>query len=133
MKFNFFKKIWGKKEKKDADSRGKDYAETSGKEAKTIEVKIETGESFKILPLITEKSLNLARQSNKYTFLLEQKVNKSMLKKAIEKMFNVNVLKIRTMNYQKRVRGLTKIKSVRPRFKKAIIELKEGQKIPIFE
>jgi large subunit ribosomal protein L23 len=125
MKFNFFKKIWGKKEKEKKPEESK--------EGKPIEVKIETGESFKILPLISEKSLNLARNENKYTFLVEPKINKSMLKKAIEKMFNVNVLKIRTMNYQKRVRGLTKIKSVRPRFKKAIIELKEGQKIPIFE
>jgi len=125
MKFNFFKKIWGKKEKEEKSEELKDE--------KPIEIRIETGESFKILPLISEKSLNLARNENKYTFLVESKINKSMLKKAIEKMFNVNVLKIRTMNYQKRVRGLTKIKSVRPKFKKAIIELKEGQKIPIFE
>jgi len=125
MKFNFFKKTWGKKEKEEKVAEPK--------EGKPIEVKIESGESFKILPLITEKSLNLARQNNKYTFLIESKVNKSMLKKAIEKMFNVSVLKVRTMNYQKRVRGLTKIKSVRPRFKKAIVEIKEGQKISIFE
>jgi large subunit ribosomal protein L23 len=133
MKFNFFKKIWGKKERKDADSRRKDYPETLEKEEKAIEVKIEASESFKILPLITEKSLSLARNENKYTFLVEPKINRSMLKKAIEMMFNVNVLKVRTINYQKRVRGLTKIKSVRPKFKKAIVELKDGQKIPIFE
>jgi len=126
MKFNFFKKIWGRKEK---EEKAKEVI----KEEKPIEVKIETGESFKILPLITEKSLNLARNENKYTFLVEPKINKSMLKKAIEKMFNVNVLKVRTMNYKKRIRGRLKIRSVRPRFKKAIVELKEGQKIPIFE
>ncbi|GIW67405.1 MAG: hypothetical protein KatS3mg096_273 [Candidatus Parcubacteria bacterium] len=127
MKFNFFKKIWGKKEDKEVKE-----VEEKPQEVKEKKIEIQTGESFKILPLITEKTLRLARE-NKYTFLVEPKINKIQIKKAIEKMFNVNVEKVRTMNYQKRERGLTRIKSVRPKFKKAVVELKSGQTIPIFE
>jgi large subunit ribosomal protein L23 len=130
MKFNFFKKIWGKKEKEDTNLEA---TVKDTKQEKPIEIKIETGESFKILPLLTEKALSLSKKENKYSFLVESKMNKAMLKKAIEKMFNVEVMEIKTMNYKKRARGLTKIKSIRPKFKKAIVELKEGQKISIFE
>ena len=124
MKFNFFKKVWGKKEKEESKN------EIPITKKDKIEIKF--GENFKILPLITEKAFKLARE-NKYIFLVESQINKNQIKKAIEKMFNVKVNRVRTMNYKKRERGLTKIKSVRPRFKKAIVELKEGQTINIFE
>jgi large subunit ribosomal protein L23 len=72
-------------------------------------------------------------KENRYTFLVEPKVNKKQIKSAVEKIFNVKVIKVRTMNYQKRIRGFTKIKSTRPRFKKAIVQLQSGQTISIFE
>jgi large subunit ribosomal protein L23 len=122
MKFNFFKKIWGRKEKE----------EEKPEEKKEITFEPYRGVDFKILPLITEKTLKLAKE-NKYTFLVEPKINKSQIKNAIEKIFNVKVVKVRTINYKKRQRGLTKIKSTRPKFKKAIIQLQSGQTISIFE
>jgi large subunit ribosomal protein L23 len=122
MKFNFFKKIWGRKEK----------PEEKKEEKKEITFEPYRGVDFKILPLITEKTLRLAKE-NRYTFLVEPKVNKKQIKSAIEKIFNVKVVKVRTMNYKKRIRGLTKIKSTRPRFKKAIVQLQPGQTISIFE
>ena len=124
MKFNFFKKIWGKKEEPEEKKEEK--------EEKKPTTELYQGVDFKILPLITEKTLRLAKE-NKYTFLVEAGINKNQIKKAIEKIFNVKVTKVRTMNYKKRVRGLTKIKSTRPKFKKAIAELQSGQTIPIFE
>ncbi len=126
MKFNFFKKIWGKKE----EDRGKE--EIVEKKEKTSESVIKTGADFKILPLITEKSLLLSKQG-KFTFLVDNNLNKPQIKKAIEKIFNVNVIDVKTANYKKRIRGRTRLKSVRPKFKKAIVELKQGQTIPIFE
>jgi len=122
MKFNFFKKIWERKEKPEEEKE----------EKKEITFEPYRGIDFKILPLITEKTLRLAKE-NKYTFLVEPKVNKKQIKSAIEKIFNVKVVKVRTMNYKKRIRGLTKIKSTRPRFKKAIVQLQPGQTISIFE
>jgi large subunit ribosomal protein L23 len=122
MRFNFFKKIWGRKEK----------PEEKKEEKKEITFEPYRGADFKILPLITEKTLRLAKE-NKYTFLVEPKVNKEQIKNAVEKVFSVKVIKVRTINYQKRQRGLTKIKSTRPRFKKAIVQLPPGQTISIFE
>jgi large subunit ribosomal protein L23 len=122
MKFNFFKKIWGRKEK----------PEEKKKEKKEITFKPYQGIDFTILPLITEKTLRLVKE-NRYIFLVEPKVNKEQIKSAIEKIFNVKVVKVRTTNYKKRTRGLAKIKSVRPKFKKAIVQLQSGQTISIFE
>jgi large subunit ribosomal protein L23 len=122
MKFNFFKKIWGRKEK----------PEEKREEKKEITFEPYRGVDFKILPLITEKTLRLAKE-NKYTFLVEQGINKDQIKSAVEKIFNVKVVKVRTTNYKKRIRGLTKIKSTRPKFKKAIVQLQSGQTIPLFE
>ncbi len=129
MKFNFFKKVWGRKgkspeeEKKEEEIKGEKVVE---------EIPLQRGVDFKILPLITEKSLSLSREG-KFTFLVDNKLNKPQIKSAIEKMFNVNVVDLKTMNYKKRVRGITRIKLVRPSFKKVIVKLKEGQTIPIFE
>jgi large subunit ribosomal protein L23 len=122
MKFNFFKKIWGRKEK----------PEEKKEEKKETTFEPYRGVDFKILPLITEKTLRLAKE-NKYTFLVERGINKEQIKNAVEKIFNVKVIKVRTINYQKRQRGLTKIKSTRPKFKKAIVQLQSGQTISIFE
>ncbi len=124
MKFNFFKKIWGRKGREEIKEDKKEET------VKTIEIK--RGAGFKILPLITEKTLKLV-QENKYTFLVDPKVNKVQIKQAVENLFNVKVEDVKTMNYKERERGVTKIKSKRPRFKKAIVKLSPGQKIPIFE
>lgn len=126
MRFNFFKKIWGKGKKEEEKKPEKP-------EEKKIEISVELGQgqSFKIFPLITEKTLRLARE-NKYTFLVDPKINKTQIRKAIEKMFKVNVEDVKTMNYKERIRGLTKIKSRRPKFKKAVVKITSGQTIPIF-
>lgn len=128
MKFNFFKKIWGRREEQEDKADIKDKI----KEEKVKEVEIKKGINFEISPLITEKSLKLAKE-NKYVFLVDSKINKTQIRKAIEKMFKVKVEDVNTTNYKKRERGVTKIKSKRPKFKKAIVKLTEGQKIPLFE
>jgi large subunit ribosomal protein L23 len=130
MKFNFFKKIWGKKEEKEEK---KPEDKLISEEKKDQKLSILKGFSFKIFPLITEKSRSLFLKENKYTFLVDSKVNKDQIKKAIEKNFNVKVISINTLNYQKRLRGIYKIKTKRPKFKKAIVKIAEGQKIDIFE
>lgn len=82
-----------------------------------------------IEPVISEKSTELSQKQGKYVFKVEKKANKHQIKDAIEHIFNVKVEKVNTMNY----RG--KKKFVRGRFgktaswKKAVVTLKEGQKI----
>ena len=81
-------------------------------------------------PLVTEKSTNLSDQ-NKIIFKIPNKTNKINLKKNIEKIFKVNVIKINIINKQTRkkiVRG-KKVKVMG--YKKAIITLKKGQNIDL--
>ncbi|HMN18270.1 MAG TPA: 50S ribosomal protein L23 [Ignavibacteriaceae bacterium] len=91
-----------------------------------------------VKPLITEKMTNIsAAQAGKYGFLVNPKANKIEIKKAIEKKFNVHVIDVTTMNHpgkmksQFRKRGRFEGKT--PRTKKAIVTLKEGETIELFE
>ena len=49
-------------------------------------------------PIITEKSMLLVEQQNKYTFSVDKRANKVQIKKAVEELFNVTVVKVNTMN-----------------------------------
>jgi len=83
-------------------------------------------------PVITEKSTSLL-QDNKYTFLVAPGANKTEIKQAVEKIFKVKVEKVNTLRVKgkfKRVRG---IPGKTPDTKKAIVTLKKGDKIEIFE
>lgn len=88
---------------------------------------------MRIKPHLTEKSMQQAKQGF-YTFLVGRNMNKFMIKKAIESVFGVNVVSVRTINVKggskKNFKGqITKIKS----FKKALVSLKDGQSIDVFE
>ena len=81
-------------------------------------------------PLLTEKTTNLSEQ-NKIVFKVPSRANKENLKKNIEKIFKVNVVKINIINKQNR-KKLTRGRKVKvPGFKKAIITLKKGQSIDL--
>ena len=83
-----------------------------------------------ISPLVTEKSTNLSEQ-NKIVFKVPTSANKINLKKNIEKIFKVNVIKVNIINKQKRTK-LTRGRKVKVSgFKKAIITLKKGQSIDL--
>jgi len=85
-----------------------------------------------IRPVITEKATELAKQ-NKYVFRVHKKANKDMIEKAISSIFGVTPVKVNVMivrGKRKRVRynyGYT------ASWKKAIVTLKEGDKIEVFE
>ena len=81
-------------------------------------------------PMVTEKSTILSEQ-NKIVFKVPRAANKSNLKKNIEKIFKVNVIKINIINKQNR-KKITKGKKVSVQgYKKAIITLKKGQNIDL--
>ena len=83
-----------------------------------------------ISPLVTEKSTNLSEQ-NKIVFKVPSGANKVNIKKNIEKIFKVNVIKINIINKQNRVK-LTRGRKVKVSgYKKAIITLKKGQSIDL--
>ena len=83
-----------------------------------------------ISPTITEKATSLS-EFNKIVFKVHHGANKKAIKKSIEKIFKVNVIKINTIN----LKGKTKIvrgrKSKKCNYKKAIVTLKKGQSIDL--
>ena len=83
-----------------------------------------------ISPLVTEKSTNLSEQ-NKVVFKINKKANKISIKKNIEKIFKVNVIKVNIINKQNRTKT-TRGKKVKVQgYKKAIVTLKKGQNIDL--
>tara|TARA_Y100000816_G_scaffold263877_1_gene222618 strand:+ start:841 stop:1134 length:294 start_codon:yes stop_codon:yes gene_type:complete len=81
-------------------------------------------------PILTEKSTALSDQ-NKIVFKVPKRANKNNLKKNIEKIFKVNVVKINIINKQNR-KKLTRGRKINVKgYKKAIITLKKGQTIDL--
>ena len=81
-------------------------------------------------PIITEKATILSEQ-NKTVFKVHSGANKKSIKKNIEKLFKVTVIKVNILN-QKRKKKIKQGKlSIKPGYKKAIITLKKGQSIDL--
>jgi large subunit ribosomal protein L23 len=83
-----------------------------------------------ISPNVTEKSTSLS-EFNKIVFKVDKNANKKLIKKNIEKIFKVNVVKINTINIKGKVKLVKNKKSFKPGYKKAIITLKKGQSIDL--
>ncbi|MFA4886091.1 MAG: 50S ribosomal protein L23 [Desulfotomaculaceae bacterium] len=83
-------------------------------------------------PVVTEKSTSLL-QDNKYTFVVDPRANKTEIKQAVEKTFKVKVEKVNTMNVKGKIKRVRRIPGRTPDIKKAIVTLKKGDKIEIFE
>jgi len=83
-----------------------------------------------ISPNVTEKSTALS-EFNKVVFKVDKNANKKSIKKSIEKIFKVNVVKINTVNMKRKVKLVKNKKSFKPGYKKAIITLKKGQSIDL--
>ena len=83
-----------------------------------------------ISPNVTEKSTSLS-EFNKIVFKVDKNANKKSIKKSIEKIFKVNVVKINTVNMKRKAKLVKNKKSFKPGYKKAIITLKKGQSIDL--
>ena len=83
-----------------------------------------------ISPNVTEKSTSLS-EFNKVVFKVSKNANKESIKKSIEKIFKVNVVKINTIKLKGKIKMLRNKKASKPGYKKAIITLKKGQSIDL--
>lgn len=85
-------------------------------------------------PIVTEKSMKLAAL-NIYTFEVDKDDNKKQIAKLISEKFKVDVVSVKTLNVKGKVKSQKAVRKSfqRPSFKKAIIHLKKGQKLAIFE
>ena len=84
-----------------------------------------------LAPVVSEKSYGLLDQ-NKYTFLVHPDANKTEIKIAVEKVFNVKVTSVNTLNRAGKRRRTRFGWGSRPATKRAIVSLAEGQRIDIF-
>ncbi len=86
-------------------------------------------------PVITEKSLKLANESNIYTFEVMATARKNQVKDAIEMLFGVNVVSVNTIKkYRVKKRtGKKRMPTLLASTKKALLTLKEGQTIELFD
>lgn len=92
-----------------------------------------SGEQFNVVkfPLVTEKS-NIAVAGNKYTFCVNRKSGKIQIKKAVESIYNVRVEKVNIVTMpRKKKKYRLRIEGYKPGYKKAVVTLKEGDKIVI--
>ncbi len=86
-------------------------------------------------PIITEKSMQLANERNTYTFEVDRLANKQQLKEAIEELYGVTVLRVNTTTRNTSVKktGKRRLAKKVAQVKKAMITLKEGDSIELFD
>lgn len=84
-------------------------------------------------PVMTEKSTILRTKYNKYTFIVHKNANKVLVQDAIKNLFNVTPINVNIINVRGKKRRVRYKLGYTSSYKKAIITLKQGEKIGIFE
>ena len=84
-------------------------------------------------PHLTEKTIGQKEFQNQVTFLVDPVANKIEIKRTVEELFKVSVLKVRTVNMNGKLKRVGRFTGKRADWKKAIITLKEGDRIEYFE
>ena len=86
-----------------------------------------------LTPLFTEKGAKLKETDNKVLLKVAKGANKIEIKKAVEEIFKVKVDSVRTINYKGKQKRLGRYEGKRPDWKKAIVTLREGEKLDFLE
>ena len=84
-------------------------------------------------PLITEKSTRQKEEGNQIAFVVDPKAGKIQIRQAVEKLFKVKVLSVRTLNVSGKKKRLGRFLGRKSDWKKAIVKLREGDRIEFFE
>ena len=85
-----------------------------------------------IAPVVSEKSYSLI-EGNKYSFRVHSKAHKTQIRQAVEELFDVKVLDVRTMSVKGKPKRRGFTKGHRRSWRKAIVQVREGDSIPIFQ
>ena len=88
--------------------------------------------SKRAAPVISEKSYDRIADSNSYTFFVHPKTDKPQIKKAVEQMFDVNVLRVNTMYRKGKKKRFGYVFGQQSTRKIAIVTLSEGETIEAF-
>ena len=84
-------------------------------------------------PMLTERGTLMKEQDNKVLFKVAKEANKIEIKSAVEEIFKVKVSRVTTMNYKGKMKRQGRHEGKRPDWKKAIVTLKEGEKLDFIE
>jgi large subunit ribosomal protein L23 len=90
-------------------------------------------EEVLVKPLITEKMSDIGEKFNRYAFYVNLKSNKNQIREAVEKLYDVKVLNIKTSILPGKLRRAGKSVKKSSKRKKAVVQLKDGQKIEFFK
>jgi large subunit ribosomal protein L23 len=83
--------------------------------------------------VVTEKAERLKAEQNRYTFKVARTANKIEVRDAVERLFKVHVREVRVMNFLGKMRRMGRFSGRRPDWKKAIVTLKQGERIESLE
>jgi len=86
-----------------------------------------------IQPLLTEKGTSLQESLNQVQFKVDMRANKIQIRAAIEKLFDVKVLSVRTQIVRGKTKRRGKFEGKRANWKKAIVSLAEGETVEFFQ
>lgn len=86
-----------------------------------------------VRPLITEKSSAAWQDRKEYTFEVHPDATKHQIRDALEALFGVTVTDVRTMQVRRNAITRGRTRGVSPRWKKAVVTLKDGDSIAVFE
>jgi large subunit ribosomal protein L23 len=85
-----------------------------------------------IAPVVSEKSYSLI-EGNKYSFRVHDKAHKTQIRQAVEELFDVHVEGVNVLKVQSKPKRRGMNRGKKPGWKKAIVQLREGERIEIFE
>ena len=85
-----------------------------------------------LAPVVSEKSYNLIEE-RKYAFKIHPDAHRTQVRQAVEQLFDVHVERVNILKVQAKPKRRGLIKGTRPGWKKAIVQVREGETIPIFE
>jgi large subunit ribosomal protein L23 len=83
--------------------------------------------------VVTEKAERLKAEQSRYTFKVAPSANKIEVRDAVERLFKVHVRAVRVMNYMGKTRRMGRFEGRRPDWKKAVVTLKQGERIESLE
>lgn len=86
-----------------------------------------------VRPMITERAAIMKETQNKVVFEVAVDANKNDIKRAVEELFEVTVLAVRTMNVRGKIKTMGRFAGRRASWKKAIVTLSEGDTLDFFE
>jgi large subunit ribosomal protein L23 len=86
-----------------------------------------------VRPLVTEKSSAAYQARKEYAFVVHPGANKHQIRQALEQLFEVTVTAVRTMQMRRHQVTRGRVRGATARWKKAIVTLKEGDSIAVFE